>query len=59
MRRILAYALCTAGMIGVYFIVRFIVNGISPDFGYGFVIGGFVIAVMFWLNERIDKRARR
>ncbi|QKD01501.1 hypothetical protein EB235_08230 [Mesorhizobium loti R88b] len=59
MRRALAFALCTAGMIGVYFLVRFIVTGISPDFGYGAAVGFMICALLFWLNERIDRRARR
>ncbi|QKC81528.1 hypothetical protein [Mesorhizobium sp. NZP2077] len=59
MRRALAYALCTAGMIGVYFIVVFLVTGISRDFGYGAAVGFMICALLFWINERIDRRARR
>ena len=52
-RRFLAYALCVAGMIGVYFAVNFLVTGISRDFGYGFVIGGFTMTVLLWLGEKV------
>lgn len=58
MRKLVAYALCTAGMIGVYFIVRFLATGISPDFGLGVFIGFMLCALLFWINERIDRRAR-
>lgn len=59
MRKILAYALCTAGMIGFYFVARFLTTGISPDFGYGVATGFMICALLFWINERIDKRAGR
>jgi hypothetical protein len=44
-------------MIGVFFSVKFIVTGISSDFGTGFVVGGFSIAFLLWIAERIDKKS--
>lgn len=58
MRRFLAYALCTACMIGVYFIVKFIATGISPDFGLGFYAGTMTMAFLFWIYERIEASRR-
>lgn len=55
MRKLLAFVLCTAGMAGVYAIVRFLVLGISDDFGIGFLVGGGTIAGMIALAEHVSK----
>ena len=58
MRRFLAYAFCTACMIGVYFLLRFAVLGISSDFGDGFSIGMAIMAILFWGADRVQRNAR-
>jgi len=55
MRKMVAYLLCTCGMVGVYFATRFLILGISDDFGLGFLAGGFTIAVMIALAEHVSK----
>lgn len=55
MRRLIAYALCTAAMVGVYFLVRFAVLGISRDFGLGFFMGLMTLAILFWLVDRFTE----
>ena len=57
MRRFLFVALCTLGMLGVFFAVRYVVTGFGLQFGAGFVCGAFVMAILFWLNERLEKQA--
>lgn len=56
MRRFMAYALCTAGMIGVYFLVRYAIFGISSDFGDGFASGVATMALLFWAAERAQRK---
>jgi hypothetical protein len=53
MRRAVAYVLCTAAMLGVYYGTKFLATGISVDFGLGAYVGFMLCAVLFWLNEKI------
>lgn len=57
MRRALAYALCTVGMIGVYFLVRFAIFGVSPEFGHGFFAGVATMVLLFWAADRVRRKA--
>lgn len=52
MRRFLAYAFCTAGMIGFYFICRFMIYSTNDDFGFGFAAGAGLLIFLLWLCER-------
>jgi hypothetical protein len=53
MRRFIAYALCSAGMLGFYFLVRFAILGISRDFGNGFFAGVVFLVALFWIADRL------
>jgi len=55
MRRFLAYAFCTAGMIGVYFMLRYAIYGVSEGFGDGFAVGMATMAILFWGAERVQR----
>lgn len=55
MRRAIAYALCLAGSVGYYFLMRFFAVGVGPDFGLGFVSGMMLLAILLWLAERAEK----
>lgn len=50
--RLVQIALCIAGMTGFWYLIKFLVNGISNDFAYGFGAGVFLFVFMFWLCER-------
>jgi hypothetical protein len=55
MRRIIAYALCIAGMVAFWYFCKFLVIGISADFGSGVFVGVFLTAFLIWAAERVDK----
>lgn len=52
MRRLLIYSFCSVCMVGVYFGVKFLATGISPDFGLGAFVGYMLCAGLFWLSGR-------
>lgn len=56
-RKLIAYGLCTAGMIGVYFLVRYAIFGISADFGHGFFVGGATIVLLFWASDKVSRKS--
>ena len=52
MRTVLLWTLrliATAAMIGFYFFLKFMIYGISVDFGWGFFFGGVFVAVFIFL----------
>ncbi|KAA3504592.1 hypothetical protein DXM27_05100 [Rhizobium rhizogenes] len=50
----LAYVLlCMAGMTGFFYLCRFLIYGVSTQFGYGVGVGASLFVVMFWLAERL------
>jgi len=55
MRRFIAYAICTAGMFGVFYAARFAIYGVSDGFGDGFFAGAATMVLMFWLGDRAQK----
>jgi hypothetical protein len=54
MRRFLAYAFCIAGMIGFFFVIKFLVTGISEGFGDGLFTGVFLTIILMWGAERVS-----
>lgn len=55
MRRFLAYVLCTAGMLGVYFLIHYAIYGVSDGFGYGFAVGVGVTILVLWGASRVQR----
>lgn len=55
MRRTIAYALCTAAMLGVYAALRYIVYDVGSGFGDGFYAGAMTMIILFWAAERVQK----
>lgn len=55
MRRAIVYVLCTAGMLGVFWAVRFAIYGVSDGFGDGFFVGVATMAFLFWVADRAQK----
>lgn len=56
MKRFIAYALCTALMLGVFGALRFAIYGVSDGFGDGFFAGAMTMIVLFWSADHILKR---
>lgn len=56
MRTVVYYALCTAGMIGFYYLVRFFITGISPDFGNGFFVGAVLAGALVFLGTHLEHK---
>lgn len=55
MRAIVYFLLCTAGMVGFWYLIRFLILGVSEDFGDGFFIGCALTTVLVFLAEKADK----
>lgn len=53
MRKLIYFTICTAGMIGFWYLIRFFVIGIDPMFGHGFATGVALFVILFWLGERL------
>ena len=53
MRKLFYFTFCTAGMIGFWYFVKFMVTGISERFGDGFFCGVFMIVFLMWFLERV------
>lgn len=56
MRKMIFYAVCIALMLGVWWLIKFMVVGISADFGIGFVAGIALMAVLYYAAERLGVR---
>jgi len=54
MRRFLYFAFCIAGMIGFFFVVKFLVTDISEGFGDGLFVGVFLTIFLTWAAERVS-----
>lgn len=54
MRRLFAYIFCTAGMVGFFFLVKFLVTGISEGFGDGLFTGVFLTILLVWGAEKVS-----
>lgn len=55
MRYLIYIAICTAGMTGFWYLIRFLILGVSEDFGDGFFIGCALTTVLVFLAEKADK----
>ena len=56
MRKLIFYGLCIALMLGYWWLIKFLVVGISTDFGIGFVSGIGLMAILYYAAERIGIR---
>lgn len=56
MRKVIFYAVCIALMLGVWWLIRFLVVGISPDFGHGYFVGIAMMAILYYAAERLGIR---
>lgn len=54
MRKLVFVTLCILGMTGFWFLVKFMVTGVSAQFGHGFFAGIALFVIMFWIGERLD-----
>lgn len=46
------YVFCIGGMIGFWFLCRFLITGISAEFGYGVATGATFWVILLWLGEK-------
>lgn len=51
--RVLFYAICIAGMWGVFSLQSAIIS--SDNFGLGYALGSIVTALMLWLGEKVEQ----
>lgn len=56
MRKVIFYAVCIALMLGFWWLIKFLVIGISSDFGIGFFSGIAMMAVLYYAAERLGIR---
>jgi len=54
MRRILFVVLCLSGMLGFAWICRYLVYGVSRDFGIGVGVGFALAVILIYLAQRAD-----
>ncbi len=55
MIRLIYFALCAAGMVAFWYFCKFLVVGISEDFGSGVFVGVFLTIFLIWAAERVSK----
>lgn len=53
MRKLFYFTFCTAGMIGFWYFIHFMITGISEGFGDGFFCGIMLIVILMWLIEKM------
>jgi hypothetical protein len=53
MLRLFYVTFCIAGMVGFWFLTKFLVTGITPEFGQGFGAGIAFIVILLWLGEKV------
>ena len=58
MRRLIFMVLCSAPMIGFYFLVKWAVTVSIANYGWPITLVGFVVWAIFclWISREIDKR---
>lgn len=59
MKRIAFFVFCLTGMALVVFSYRFLVTGISHDFGLGFALGIVVTVALYWLNDVVSRPSKK
>lgn len=55
MLRAIYFALCIIGMVAFWYFCRFLVVGVSDDFGSGVFVGVFLTVFLIWAAERVSK----
>lgn len=53
--RLIYFALCATGMVAFWYFCKFLVVGISDDFGSGVFVGVFLTVFLIWAAERVSK----
>lgn len=56
MFKLLYFAICIAGMIGFFYLCRFLIYSVSLEFGMGVATGVGMTIVLMWLAERVQAR---
>ncbi len=56
MQKLVFYALCIVLMLGVWWLIKFLVVGVTRDFGIGFVAGIAMMAILYYAAERLGVR---
>jgi hypothetical protein len=57
LRKLIYFTLCTAGMIGFWYLCDFLVNGTSKAFSDGLVVGVAMTIILVFLAERAEGRS--
>jgi hypothetical protein len=55
MRKLITYTLGTVVMVGVYYCVRYLVTGISSQFGDGFALGVVLTLLVLWAGQKAER----
>jgi hypothetical protein len=53
MRKLFYVLFCFGGMTAFWYFIKFMVTGISPQFGDGFFCGVAMFVIIMWLCERL------
>lgn len=58
MRKLFYFSFCTAGMIGFYYLINYLVTGAKGSFGDGFAVGVGLSIILFYLATRAERDQR-
>jgi hypothetical protein len=59
MRTVISYVLCTVLFLAACWLIKLVIVGISPHFGYGFVSGIAVTLLLVYSAERLGYKEPR
>jgi hypothetical protein len=58
LRKLFYFIFCTAGMIGFYYLINYLVTGAKGSFGDGFAVGVGLSIILFYLATRAERGQR-
>jgi hypothetical protein len=59
MRTVISYVLCTVLFLAACWLIKLVITGISPHFGYGFASGAFVTVLLVFIAEKLGYKEPR
>lgn len=58
MRKLFYFSFCIAGMTGFWYFCKYLITGVSEQFGDGVFVGSMITIVLFYIAERAERRQR-